>query len=31
MDKVELSVQDIEALLNWRDQHQDEVRSHRRP
>lgn len=31
MDKVELSVQDIEALLNWRDQHQDEVRSHPAP
>ena len=31
MDKVELSVKDIEALLNWRDQHQDEVRSHPAP
>lgn len=31
MDKVELSVKDIEALLNWRDQHQDEARSHPAP
>lgn len=28
MDKVELSAQDIKDLLKWRDQHQDEVRSH---
>ena len=31
MDKVELSVADIEALLAWRDQHQNEVRSHPAP
>lgn len=31
MDKVELSVADIEALLKWRDQHQPEVRSHPAP
>lgn len=31
MDKVELSVKDIEALLKWRDQHQQEVRSHPAP
>lgn len=31
MDKVELSGKDIEALLAWRDDHQDEVRSHPAP
>lgn len=31
MDKVELSVQDIEALLKWRDQHPQEVKSHPAP
>lgn len=31
MDKVELSVKDIEALLKWRDQHPQEVKSHPAP
>lgn len=31
MDKVELSNRDIEALLEWRDQHIAEVRSHPAP
>lgn len=31
MDKIELSVEDIEALLKWRDGHKDEVRSHPAP
>lgn len=31
MDKIELSVQDIEALLEWRDLHRSEVRNHPAP
>ena len=31
MDKVELSVKDIEALLKWRDQHPQEIKSHPAP
>ena len=31
MDKIELTVADIEALLTWRDQHPNEVRSHPEP
>lgn len=31
MDRVELSVEDIEELLKWRDQHQQEVRSNPAP
>lgn len=31
MDKVELSVKDIVALLKWRDQHPQEVKSHPAP
>lgn len=31
MDKIELTVEDIEALLKWRDEHKDEVRSHPAP
>lgn len=31
MDRVEMSVEDIEALLRWRDQHPEEVKSHPAP
>lgn len=31
MDKVELSVKDIEAMLKWRDQHPQEIKSHPAP
>lgn len=31
MDKIELTVENIEALLKWRDEHKDEVRSHPAP
>lgn len=31
MDKIELTVEDVEALLKWRDEHKDEVRSHPAP
>jgi len=31
MDKVELTVDDIKRLLEWRDQHADEVRNHPAP
>lgn len=31
MDKIELSVKGIEALLEWRDSHKDEVRIHPAP
>lgn len=31
MDKTELTVENIEALLKWRDEHKDEVRSHPAP
>lgn len=31
MDKVELSVKDIEALLKWRDQHPQKIKSHPAP
>ena len=31
MDKIELTAEDIVALLKWRDNHKDEVRSHPAP
>ncbi len=31
MDKIELTVEDITALLKWRDEHKQEVRSHPAP
>lgn len=31
MDKIELTVENIEALLKWRDEHNNEVRSHPAP
>lgn len=31
MDRVELTIADVERLIEWRDQHPDEVRSHPAP
>ena len=31
MDRVELTIADVERLIEWRDQHPDEVRSHPDP
>lgn len=31
MDKVELTIADVDRLIEWRDQHPDEVRSHPAP